>query len=396
MPSKLSLFLDLHIFKIKAEKKMKKQLFSISLSAILLLSGMSVFAQTTYQCDLPNSTPIQCGYYQEGYQDGQNDAQSNRNSDYRRYRNKLDGNKYESVYRQGYDAGFSSSNSGSRWNFQQRNAYDRGYNQGQSDQRMNRQRNNNQWNQSLKEYFDQGYWDGYDGRNRQYDVPLYNPTNPTNPGFPGFPGGGGSQSGSLTWSGRVDDRVNIIIKGRDVRTQTIAGTNPTGVSQNMSGALPNRSANISVNKRNGRGEVTVIQQPNRSNNFTAIIQVYDPRGGADNYSLDVSWQSNAPVEEPYQSGRITWRGRVDQTANIIVSGNSVETQDVTGTGLSGVSHNITGYLAYRPGSVNVRKIRGRGTVSILQQPNASNDYVAIIQVFDPERAAGDYEVEISW
>lgn len=372
---------------------MKKQLFSISLSAMLLLSGMSVFAQTTYQCNLPNSTPIQCGYYQEGYQDGLSDAQSNRNSDYRRYRNKLDGNKYESVYRQGYDAGFSSANSGTRWNFQQRNAYDRGYTQGQSDKRMNRPRNNNQWNQSLKEYFDQGYWDGYDGRNRQYDVPLYNPTNP---GFPGFPGGGGSQSGTLSWSGRVDDRVNIIIKGRDVRTQTIAGTNPTGVSQNMSGALPNRSANISVNKRNGRGEVTVIQQPNRSNNFTAIVQVYDPRGGADNYSLDVSWQSSAPVEEPYQSGRVNWRGRVDDNINIIVSGSSVDTQTISGSNATGVRHNITGYLANRPGSVNVRKIRGRGNVSVIQQPNASNDYVAVIQVLDSDRAADDYELEISW
>lgn len=371
---------------------MKKQLFSISLSVMLLLSGMSVFAQTTYQCNLPNSTPIQCGYYQEGYQDGLNDAQSNRNSDYRRYRSKLDGNKYESFYRQGYDAGFSSINLGSRWSTQQRSAYDRGYTQGQSDRRLNRSRNPNQWNQTLPEYYSQGYSDGYDGRNRQYDTVI---TNPTNPGFPGFPGGG-SQSGTLSWSGRVDDRVNIIIQGRNVRHQTIAGSNPTGVSQNMSGSLPNRPATISVNKRNGRGEATVIQQPNRSNNFTAIVQVYDSRGGADNYNLDISWQSSTPVEEPYQSGRVTWRGRVDQNANIIISGNSVETQNISGAALSGVSHNITGYLAYRPGSVNVRKIRGRGTVSVLQQPNASNDYVAIIQVLDPDRAAGDYELEITW
>ena len=367
---------------------MKKYFFSILLCAGLLLSGVTIFAQT-YQCNLPNSTPIQCGYYQEGYQDGAGDAQNARNSDYKRYRSKLDGNKYETYYRQGYDAGYSSINyGGSNWNSLQRNAYDRGYNQGQSDKRMNRQRTPN-WNQTLREYYDQGYFDGYDGRSRQYNSSVNNPT------YPGYPGGG-TQSGSLSWRGRVDDRVNIILQGRNVRHQTISGTGVTRVTQSMNGGLPNRPATVSVNKRDGRGDANVIQQPNRSNNYTAIIQVVDSKSGADDYNLDISWQSSAPVEEPYQSGRVYWRGRVDQNVNIIVSGNSVQTQNVSGSAVTNVTHNVTGYLAYRPGSVNVRKLKGRGTVSVLQQPSASNDYTAVIQVFDPDRSADNYELEITW
>jgi hypothetical protein len=140
----------------------------------------------------------------------------------------------------------------------------------------------------------------------------------------------------------------------------------------------------------------VIQQPNRSNNYTAIVQIVDSKGGTDDYQLEISWQSNAQAEEPYQSGRVNWRGRVDQTANIVIAGGSVQTDDASATGVSGVSSNITGHLARRPGSISVRKIRGRGSVSVLQQPGADNDYVAVIQIFDNDRGEGEYEVEISW
>src|SRR5690349_6526623 len=97
----------------------------IWLGVFIFLTGFSVSAQYVQpQCNQTNFTPIQCGYYVEGYQDGTNDAQNNQESNYKRYRNKLDGSKYESYYRQGYEAGYSNSPSNPRWNNNQRNAYD--------------------------------------------------------------------------------------------------------------------------------------------------------------------------------------------------------------------------------------------------------------------------------
>ncbi|MDQ3088620.1 MAG: hypothetical protein M3Q78_08490, partial [Acidobacteriota bacterium] len=121
----------------------------------------------------------------------------------------------------------------------------------------------------------------------------------------------------------------------------------------------------------------------------------DDKGGADNYRLDISWTAGNTIE-PYQSGRVTWRGKVDQTVNISIAGSDVQTQDVSTGRLSNVSFNINGYLARRGGTVSVRKIRGRGTVSVLQQPNEDNDFTAVIQVFDPERGDSDYELEVTW
>ena len=70
-----------------------------------------------------------------------------------------------------------------------------------------------------------------------------------------------------------------------------------------------------VNRLRKQG-VPVLQQPSRANDFVAIVQVSDPRGGADNYRLEISW-SVSTAEEPYQAGRVTWRGRVDHRAAVV-------------------------------------------------------------------------------
>jgi hypothetical protein len=384
----------------------------ISLWAMILLAGLSVSAQYVQQygnCQQTNLTPIQCGYYQEGYQDGANDAQINQENNYKRHRNKLDGDKYENFYRQGYDAGYAAVRPYQRWDKDQKENYDDGFQDGENDKRRNisrlPERYEGQFNKSYEAFYKQGYYDGYDGKSRQYDTPLGGvqpnypnyPNYPTNPTYPNYPSyQQGTATGTVYWSGKVDDRVNVVIQGSEVRTQIVGGTSGYATQQTMNGVLPRRAATISVNKTDGRGNATVIQQPNRDNGYTAIVQIFDSKRGTDDYSLQINWQSTAPVEEPYRSGRVTWRGKVDQTANIIIAGSSVQTQDASATGLSGVTHNISGYLARRPGSVSVKKNKGRGTVTVYQQPTAENDFVAIIQVFDADKGGGDYEVEISW
>jgi hypothetical protein len=373
---------------------MKKLLLLSFVFGVIAFGGVSASAQ----CDPNVQGSIKCSYYNEGYQDGSNDARNNRSSDYKRYRDKYE-KKYEDFFRDGYNAGYESVRPTTRWTSSQRNAYDSGYSIGQSDRRSgtyNRPTENYRgYDSNISAYFQQGYDDGYNNRSRQYDVPLGNtpPTYP--PTYPPYPGQGNS-TGTAYWNGRVDDRANIIIRGSTIYAENVSGNQTTTTSQNISGALPRRATTVSVRKVDGRGGVNVIQQPNRLNNFTAIVQIYDPKGGARDYKIEASWAGAANVEEPYRSGSISWRGRVDQTANIVISGSDVQSQDASGTGLWSVSQNINGYLARRPGTVNASKRRGRGTVTILQQPNWENDFTAIIQVFDPNGGADNYEVDISW
>jgi hypothetical protein len=47
---------------------------------------------------------------------------------------------------------------------------------------------------------------------------------------------------------------------------------------------------VFVSKREGRGQVGVIQQPSRWNGYTAVIAINDESGGADNYEIEVAWR----------------------------------------------------------------------------------------------------------
>ena len=99
-----------------------------------------------------------------------------------------------------------------------------------------------------------------------------------------------AQSGSMVWRGTVDDTVQVIIRGRKATTNTLSGSETYDDRANFNGRLPRERAQVWVNKTSGRGRVYVVQQPNRRNNWTAIIQIVDNKGGSDRYSFTLSWE----------------------------------------------------------------------------------------------------------
>lgn len=100
-----------------------------------------------------------------------------------------------------------------------------------------------------------------------------------------------AQRMELNWEGRIDDRAELVIRGRSVRVRTISGQRNRQGSANWSGNPRGnwRPGRASVNKRSGRGRVRVVQQPTRFNNYTTIIRIEDLKGGADNYRIRVRW-----------------------------------------------------------------------------------------------------------
>lgn len=116
-----------------------------------------------------------------------------------------------------------------------------------------------------------GYGGGYDGG--------YNPEPPpTRP-----------VSGRVAWRGTVDHEVHVVIQGRNLETRTLQGTEYRNETFNFTSALPSRNVTVEVTKKSGRGEVSVIQQPTRNNNHTAIIRIFDGGSGARQYELDIYW-----------------------------------------------------------------------------------------------------------
>lgn len=107
-------------------------------------------------------------------------------------------------------------------------------------------------------------------------------------------GGGGTDNqpviGRVYWRGTVDDRVQLVIRGNQIESRTIAGQSYPEGTFSFTALLPSREVSVGVTKTRGRGNVRVIQQPSRSNDYTAVVEISDEGGGAREYQLDIFWR----------------------------------------------------------------------------------------------------------
>ena len=98
-----------------------------------------------------------------------------------------------------------------------------------------------------------------------------------------------AQSGSMEWRGTVDDVVQIRIRNRNAQTRHVSGREYYDADFSFNGRAPRRNSNVRVDKRDGRGRVFIVQQPNRRNNFTTLVQIVDSKGGTDRYRFNLYW-----------------------------------------------------------------------------------------------------------
>jgi hypothetical protein len=248
----------------------------------------------------------------------------------------------------------------------------------------------------------------------------------------------------FTWNGTVDREVLLVIRGRSVETRAngIDASFPARVDGRDD--LPRELGDVQVHIADGRGSVEVVQQPTPRNDFTAIVRVVDPRSGADRYRVIASWQpvpmldprdrdrdgdrdriddwnrgrgrddrndrgrddsdrgSNDRKGDRYDdrgrdAGRLSWRGAVDDVAEIRIQGRRVEFRSRTGQLLRDVRYDVRGTgLPRRSVMLELAVDRGRGTVEVVQEPNRFNDYAAIIRVIDRRSGYGQYDFDLRW
>ena len=108
-------------------------------------------------------------------------------------------------------------------------------------------------------------------------------------------GGGGNADnrpviGRVYWRGTVDDKIQLVIRGGQIETRLLSGTTYPEGTFSFTSSLPERNIQVDVNKTKGRGGVRVIQQPSKSNEYTAIVEISDNGSGAKEYQLDIYWR----------------------------------------------------------------------------------------------------------
>ena len=97
-----------------------------------------------------------------------------------------------------------------------------------------------------------------------------------------------------------------------------------------------------------------------------------------------------------RSGRMTWRGRVDDDVRIRIRGGTADVETIGGTPYDDGQPNFSDSLPSRRVTVRLTAKRGRGEVFIEQQPSRENDFTAIVRIRDSRGGASDYEFELSW
>lgn len=96
--------------------------------------------------------------------------------------------------------------------------------------------------------------------------------------------------GLFFWNGEVDDEVRLTVRGTVITSETISGRRLEDGKYSFTSALPRESGLlVGVRMTEGRGEASVIQQPNPANDYSAVIRIRDGEGGARPYSLEIYW-----------------------------------------------------------------------------------------------------------
>ena len=240
----------------------------------------------------------------------------------------------------------------------------------------------------------------------------------------------------FTWTGRVDREIRLTVRGGQVLNSTEQNMQTRGRAT-VNAALPNREGTLRIAQQNGRGSVTVDQQPTAQNGYTAIIRINDNDGGADNYRVTAFFdpsrgygrQSNGDVNDRGVYGRnddrgnrdrnndgvddraergngrwgrnnepaLHWSGNVDGTVELVIRNGGIMTRVVNGASPSNVSSNVTGSNAQldQGGSLQLAVREGRGRVEVIQEPSARNRYTGIIRIIDPQSGYGHYTFDVT-
>ncbi|MEK7831996.1 MAG: hypothetical protein AAB401_12960 [Acidobacteriota bacterium] len=230
----------------------------------------------------------------------------------------------------------------------------------------------------------------------------------------GWSGDSRRNSDYVTWSGRVDGESIIRFRSDQVFDQIINGQGVYGERYRFSAPLPSSSVDVSLSNTQGRGEILIVEQPSRRNNFTTTVMVRDRQNGAGNYSFTLAWPKQnyrdtdhgrwPDRQDDYPQDRgnggngrgVSWSGRVDGRDLIYVRGNDLWVDHRDGQPVCETNYSFYNPLPNRQCAVNVRRVNGRGNVRIIEQPSPYNNYTAVVQVEDRDSGSDMYNLEIDW
>jgi hypothetical protein len=94
----------------------------------------------------------------------------------------------------------------------------------------------------------------------------------------------------LLWSGTVEGRVRVTLKGAASFSEVVQGAPVKGEHAEILRPLPGR-ADLApkIEKLRGRGRVSIVESPSEQNNYRLVFEIDDTGPGADDYEVELDW-----------------------------------------------------------------------------------------------------------
>lgn len=100
------------------------------------------------------------------------------------------------------------------------------------------------------------------------------------------------RSGTVAWSGVVDGVDEVVISGSSASVRHVNGNPPREVKTSFSAPIPRSPVGVTLLSANGRGSISIVQQPAAANGFTTIVRIDDSGKGGDRlYEFTLRWSA---------------------------------------------------------------------------------------------------------
>ena len=100
---------------------------------------------------------------------------------------------------------------------------------------------------------------------------------------------------AATWEGEVNGTAVLILQGDRIDVDSRSADLVSRTSYRFSTPLTGDSGRVTVENRQGGGRVRVIEQPDRNNNFTAVVEIASRSRGSQFMSLDFYWNDERSI-----------------------------------------------------------------------------------------------------
>src|SRR5262249_55811458 len=100
------------------------------------------------------------------------------------------------------------------------------------------------------------------------------------------------RSGTVAWSGMIDGVDEVVFSGASASVRHINGNPPREVKASFSAPIPRSPVSVALISTNGRGVISVVQQPSAANGYTTIVRVDDSaKSGDKRYEFTLRWSA---------------------------------------------------------------------------------------------------------